>query len=171
MRLNFKSMLYWSIVHLVGGTWESWSEWTPCSVSCGSGVVSRKRNCLDETTRSNECKENASEIHSCTLSGCFEAIVERQEDGTFIGKIKLPSVIAAAIGVPLALITIAIGVFACFIKYRKRNHETGRGRGTDIIARLSDGSRTRTGYGDHVALDVLSGGIDERMTDVQGGSR
>ena len=32
-------------VWAVNGDWTNWSEWTPCDVTCGTGLQTRRRNC------------------------------------------------------------------------------------------------------------------------------
>lgn len=48
------------------GEWSAWSEWTPCSASCGSGVRQRHRKCS-----SSGCKGFNKEYEYCKLRRCI----------------------------------------------------------------------------------------------------
>merc|ERR1719320_1391680 len=45
--------------------WGSWSQWSDCSVDCGSGLQTRSRECIGE-----ECDGDSSETQQCTLEPC-----------------------------------------------------------------------------------------------------
>jgi len=45
--------------------WDSWTQWSDCSVDCGSGVQTRSRDCIG-----GECDGDSSETQQCTLEPC-----------------------------------------------------------------------------------------------------
>ncbi|XP_044007828.1 spondin-1 isoform X10 [Aphidius gifuensis] len=64
-----------------------WSQWSPCSVSCGSGLKSRYRFSNDNTQGINECKEQhvncMAEVHDCNITP--EIADENQDTEDFNG--------------------------------------------------------------------------------------
>ncbi|GAB0093037.1 Immunoglobulin [Sergentomyia squamirostris] len=48
--------------------WLPYTEWTPCSVTCGDGVRTRTRQCRDPRTK--PCKGNDTERESCNKQPC-----------------------------------------------------------------------------------------------------
>ncbi|WAR08191.1 SEM5B-like protein, partial [Mya arenaria] len=52
--------------------WTSWSGWTSCSVTCGTGLQKRSRSCQNPTASNiNEsCTGNALEFNTCTNTKC-----------------------------------------------------------------------------------------------------
>ncbi|KAL0964700.1 hypothetical protein UPYG_G00327770 [Umbra pygmaea] len=59
-------------VRLVKGVWGFWSPWSACSVSCGSGVVSRVRLCNNPPPQHGNagCSGNTTETQPCDPSPC-----------------------------------------------------------------------------------------------------
>ncbi|KRY13501.1 A disintegrin and metalloproteinase with thrombospondin motifs 16, partial [Trichinella patagoniensis] len=62
-------------------TWLSWGPWSACTVSCGSGIQTRLRTCLqqetalillDGTALSNRCPGSNMESRSCSTEPCEE---------------------------------------------------------------------------------------------------
>ena len=47
----------------VGSGWSEWSEYTPCSVTCGTGSKSRQRYCQDSDP--DQCEGKAKEATIC----------------------------------------------------------------------------------------------------------
>ncbi|CAH1183466.1 unnamed protein product [Phaedon cochleariae] len=47
--------------------WDHWGKWSPCSVSCGVGKMTRWRHCISKACASGD-KE--AQIKTCTLSPC-----------------------------------------------------------------------------------------------------
>ncbi|XP_044164585.1 SCO-spondin-like isoform X4 [Acropora millepora] len=61
----------------VDGGWSEWSEWTDCSVTCGGGVMSRKRNCDNPapTAGGRLCEGPSKDVKSCNASTiCFNEV-------------------------------------------------------------------------------------------------
>ncbi|KAF1748497.1 hypothetical protein GCK72_024964 [Caenorhabditis remanei] len=51
-------------------TGEKWSEWGPCSVTCGSGRRIRTRDCQEEN-----CEERNIQSEECSLNSCLELFI------------------------------------------------------------------------------------------------
>ena len=49
--------------------WSDWSEFKPCSQTCGSGQTSRSRWCKNGSSMS-ECGSNSNETESCNTTPC-----------------------------------------------------------------------------------------------------
>ncbi|VDI13130.1 Hypothetical predicted protein, partial [Mytilus galloprovincialis] len=60
----------------VNGNWASWTTWTSCSLSCGSGISSRSRACSNPAPANNglDCSGSGSEIDGrdfmCSVDAC-----------------------------------------------------------------------------------------------------
>lgn len=56
----------------VDGGWASWSDWTPCSQTCGGGFQKRMRNCTNPLPANSgkTCKGVAMETKKCNLKPC-----------------------------------------------------------------------------------------------------
>ncbi|XP_070199321.1 sushi, von Willebrand factor type A, EGF and pentraxin domain-containing protein 1-like [Littorina saxatilis] len=56
------------------GGWSDWTDWSPCSVTCGDGIESRARSCDSPvpTAGGDPCDGVSSENQTCHLQGCPE---------------------------------------------------------------------------------------------------
>ncbi|XP_020632778.1 SCO-spondin-like, partial [Orbicella faveolata] len=56
----------------VDGGWSSWSTWTPCNRSCGTGFQERSRSCTEPAPRhgGKECHGDPQERHECNTHSC-----------------------------------------------------------------------------------------------------
>ena len=56
----------------VNGGWSLWSEYSPCSVTCGSGTKVRMRTCTNPVPENNgaECTGVRVETQSCDMGPC-----------------------------------------------------------------------------------------------------
>ena len=63
---------YFFFLILVDGRWTSWSEWTTCSVSCGTGTKSRDRSCSSPEPKHGgmKCKGESDEKTQCMIKPC-----------------------------------------------------------------------------------------------------
>lgn len=54
------------------GKWSHWSPWSSCSVTCGSGVITRIRLCNSPTPQmgGKECKGEGRQTEKCEKSPC-----------------------------------------------------------------------------------------------------
>ncbi|XP_052794539.1 ADAMTS-like protein 4 isoform X3 [Mya arenaria] len=71
--------------------WDVWTNWTPCSVNCGTGVTSRTRDCRSMITGEEiqGCAGTQREIKLCEITGCVAAAEDpcsELEARTFGGK-------------------------------------------------------------------------------------
>ena len=49
-----------------GGTWESWTAWTSCSVTCGSGTRMKHRAC----PQGSQCQGQSASQEDCRVGKC-----------------------------------------------------------------------------------------------------
>ena len=56
----------------VDGNWSAWSEWAPCSKTCGGGLQKRLRNCSNPTPANGgkPCEGAVMETKKCSLTPC-----------------------------------------------------------------------------------------------------
>lgn len=56
----------------INGGWGDWSEWTPCSKTCGKGYKSRKRLCNNPAPKYNgrDCEGENYEYEECKIKPC-----------------------------------------------------------------------------------------------------
>ncbi|XP_045215703.2 A disintegrin and metalloproteinase with thrombospondin motifs 18-like isoform X1 [Mercenaria mercenaria] len=62
--------------HIPNERWDIWSEWSPCSVDCGTGVTTRSRDCRSTLTGtfSEACIGKGEEIKVCEITGCLKQV-------------------------------------------------------------------------------------------------
>ncbi|XP_065836475.1 properdin-like [Oscarella lobularis] len=49
--------------------WSDWSSWSPCSKTCGEGIRSKKRKCINPSS-DDECKGHRKERERCNTKPC-----------------------------------------------------------------------------------------------------
>ncbi|XP_078333125.1 SCO-spondin-like isoform X2 [Crassostrea virginica] len=56
----------------IDGNWTSWSSWTPCSVTCGTGIETRTRNCSNPTPENGgqACSGQGIDTRQCNNTAC-----------------------------------------------------------------------------------------------------
>ncbi|XP_014325859.1 thrombospondin-2-like isoform X1 [Xiphophorus maculatus] len=56
----------------VAGGWTAWSEWSQCSTSCGGGLISRRRECLNPAPQNGgkPCAGEAADYEACNKQPC-----------------------------------------------------------------------------------------------------
>ena len=56
----------------VDGGFTLWSDWSPCTVTCGGGTTTRDRTCTNPTPQygGNQCDGDTSETTSCYTDSC-----------------------------------------------------------------------------------------------------
>lgn len=59
----------------IDGNWTSWSSWTPCSVTCGTGIETRTRNCSNPTPENGgqACSGQGIDTRQCNNTACTGA--------------------------------------------------------------------------------------------------
>ena len=72
-------MLYFYIVH---GNWTTWSDWGTCSVTCGSGIRVRKRECTNPEPQhgGDECPGVDVEFEDCEAGKLCAGIAPLSRD-------------------------------------------------------------------------------------------
>ena len=55
---------------LVNCTWNSWSAWETCSVSCGNGTQERNRTKIPAQYGGADCVGNDTENQTCSTNPC-----------------------------------------------------------------------------------------------------
>ncbi|KAK6991172.1 SCO-spondin [Biomphalaria glabrata] len=68
--LLFESQPCNNVSCAVDGTWTVWSEWSPCSLSCGGGSRTRSRKCVGILNGGKNCDGNSEERQLCNSEGC-----------------------------------------------------------------------------------------------------
>jgi len=60
-----------TVIHFpVDGKWGVWTGWSKCSVTCGSGTISRSRTCTEPKYRGKPCVGSNNEDKSCDTGNC-----------------------------------------------------------------------------------------------------
>ena len=56
----------------VDGGYSSWTSWTACPVTCGSGQITRSRTCTNPAPQYSgaDCQGNSDESSYCILGNC-----------------------------------------------------------------------------------------------------
>ena len=63
--------LYYDEKFTVNCSWEAWSTWETCSVTCGGGTQERNRTVGREALfGGNECTGDEKETQACNSNGC-----------------------------------------------------------------------------------------------------
>ena len=55
---------------IVNGYWSKWSQWSPCTKSCASGMTTRDRTCTEPQNGGKPCPGNHMEITFCNTASC-----------------------------------------------------------------------------------------------------
>lgn len=57
----------------MNGGWGSWGSWCDCSVTCGGGIMSRKRECNNPVQGYGGygCQGDGEETHTCNEGYCM----------------------------------------------------------------------------------------------------
>ena len=50
-------------------TWSEWTDWGPCSTTCGWGLTERERQCSDTDT-DGACRGEATQTDACQIKPC-----------------------------------------------------------------------------------------------------
>ena len=61
----------------IGGSWSTWTDWSPCSVTCGGGYQFRTRRCDDPPPRNGgaECPGSDEDLQTCNTETCLLRLV------------------------------------------------------------------------------------------------
>ena len=63
----------------VDGGWASWSDWQPCSVTCGNGTQKRNRTCTKPSPQyGGVCSGDAEDMQECGAVPCPGKCVAKQ---------------------------------------------------------------------------------------------
>ena len=57
-------------VILVDGFFRSWEEWGTCSYTCGGGLATRARECVEPQYGGNDCVGDTTETMDCNITPC-----------------------------------------------------------------------------------------------------
>ena len=76
-------------VYLFYAAWQSWGKWSSCSVTCGTGVFTRTRKCLNGNVGDPGCIESATETSACNLPTCFSQGMVAQQVAMPVLQLKI----------------------------------------------------------------------------------
>lgn len=113
--------------------WSCWSDFTPCSISCGNGFQKRTRFCLN----GQKCEGKNQEIISCNAKNCtnkksivdqFSKIEHHQEFKFNIYHLAFLGIFTFLLGSCLVLIIACLSIkknncCCCFRKKRRKNNK------------------------------------------------
>lgn len=70
--ISFRQKVVLNLPSKISGAWGPWSDWSPCSLSCGGGQQIRNRTCNNPAPRGGgeNCTGDAQESRSCSMQAC-----------------------------------------------------------------------------------------------------
>ena len=57
-------------LYIVDGVWESWSDWTICTRTCGGGATHRNRTCTEPQYDGEDCHGEDAQLEDCNTQPC-----------------------------------------------------------------------------------------------------
>jgi len=58
-------------LYVVDGVWSPWSAWSNCSVTCGTGIRIRTRQCNGPLHGGSPCDGEANKVENCDMQPCL----------------------------------------------------------------------------------------------------
>ncbi|XP_071142265.1 uncharacterized protein [Mytilus edulis] len=72
--LNSRCTIFEYVYTCIKAVWDDWSSWSKCTKSCGSGIQTRKRQCLNQMNTTDghttDCEGNGTGSRSCNTELC-----------------------------------------------------------------------------------------------------
>lgn len=70
----------------VNGSWSTWTDWSPCTESCGAGTRQKTRLCDNPVPLFGgaQCQGTFNEIESCSVATCPNDMTMTPSTGNFL---------------------------------------------------------------------------------------
>ena len=69
-------IIEYAVFFQVNCVWETWSAWSPCSISCGKGTKTRIRRILSHEENGGSCKGHSIETSHVDCGNCPTGIIK-----------------------------------------------------------------------------------------------